>query len=227
MLFIRTSLIRRKIGVNYANVYLILSCYMFILYLTDNVYAYYSPLMTFLLICMSYTRLKGGNKTMPKVSVIMSTYREPLKWVESAVESILSQSLTDFEFIIVIDDPKNKLIIEYLESIEDTRVVLLKNESNLGLVRSLNKALEVCKSDYIARMDADDISLPERLEKQVTFMKTQNYDLCGTWYELFDDTHVIRISNPPQSSIVCERVLRYENCVAHPSWMVRKKYMIL
>ncbi len=59
MLFIRTSLIRRKIGVNYANVYLILSCYMFILYLTDNVYAYYSPLMTFLLICMSYTPAEG------------------------------------------------------------------------------------------------------------------------------------------------------------------------
>lgn len=160
---------------------------------------------------------------MPKVSVIMSTYREPLKWINVAVESILKQSLTDFEFIIVVDDPKNKLIIEYLEAIEDTRVVLLKNESNLGLVRSLNKALEVCKSDYIARMDADDISLPERLEKQVAFMKTHNCDLCGTWYEVFDDTHAIRISNPPQSATVCERVLRYESCVAHPSWMVCKK----
>lgn len=166
--------------------------------------------------------MKKGEEILPKISVIMSTYKEPLNWVRAAVESILRQSLTDFEFIVVIDDPNNKSVVEYLEAIDDSRVILVKNESNLGLVRSLNKALKLCKADYIARMDADDISLPERFENQLTFLTTHNYDLCGSQYELFDDTHSIRVSKPPQFSPTCKKVLCYESCVAHPTWMTRK-----
>lgn len=160
---------------------------------------------------------------MVKVSVLMSTYREPIEWIKAAVESVLIQSLTDFEFIILVDDPNNKEIIKYLESIQDTRVKIVVNESNLGLVQSLNKGLTLCKSDFIARMDADDISLPTRLESQYKFLETYNYDLCGSWYELFYDKNTIRISKPPKLSDVCIKVLRYESCVAHPSWMVRKE----
>lgn len=119
----------------------------------------------------------------PVVSVVMSVYNGE-KYLRDSVESILNQTLEDFEFIIVDDgsaDSSFKIMEEYARS--DKRIVAIKNPSNLGLPKSLNIALKNTKGDFIARMDADDISLPERLEKQVRFLKENpSYGLVGTAY---------------------------------------------
>lgn len=105
---------------------------------------------------------------MPKVSVLMSVYNAK-RYVGEAVASILSQTFADFEFI-VIDDGSTDGTGEILRGFHDKRILLVKNEENIGLTKSLNKGLQLTRGEYIARLDADDVSMPERLEKQVRFL---------------------------------------------------------
>ena len=107
------------------------------------------------------------------ISVIMSTYNESEDYIRSSVSSILRQTLHDLELIIVIDNPENEAAVTAVNAFasEDSRVKILCNENNLGLVRSLNKAISAAHGEILARMDADDISLPQRLEKQLAFLR--------------------------------------------------------
>ncbi|MBW1676052.1 MAG: glycosyltransferase [Deltaproteobacteria bacterium] len=106
--------------------------------------------------------------TSPKVSVIMSVYNgEP--YLREAVESILNQTFTDFEFII-IDDGSTGSTREILSSYDDPRIRLVDNGENIGLTKSLNKGMVLARGEYVARQDADDVSLPERLASQVHFL---------------------------------------------------------
>src|SRR3989338_10709157 len=121
-----------------------------------------------------------------KISVIMSVYNG-MPYLPEAVKSILNQTYKNFEFII-IDDASTDQSTKYLRFLKDKRIKLIKNSKNLGLAASLNKALKFAKGEYIARMDADDISLPKRFEKQVKFFKKHpSVDICGTWVNLIDD----------------------------------------
>lgn len=124
---------------------------------------------------------------MPKISVIMSVYNGE-KYLSEAIESILVQTLTDFEFIIVDDgssDTSCKIIEEYQK--KDNRIILIRNEKNLGLTKSLNKAIKIAKGDYIARMDADDFSLKDRLEKQLEEIgKDSKIGVVGSNVEIID-----------------------------------------
>lgn len=113
-----------------------------------------------------------NKNTHPTVSVLMSVYNEPLDWIQQAIDSILAQTFTDFEFIIVNDKPDRIELKEFLEqnSANDSRIRVHTNPENIGLTKSLNVGLKLCTGEYIARMDADDVSLPERFAKQVKFM---------------------------------------------------------
>jgi glycosyltransferase involved in cell wall biosynthesis len=107
---------------------------------------------------------------IPQVSVIMSVYNGSL-YLREAIDSILNQTFKDFEFIIINDcstDRTESILLDYAS--RDDRIVLINNEQNLGLTRSLNKGLAIATGEYIARQDADDISLPERLSEQVAYM---------------------------------------------------------
>lgn len=102
-------------------------------------------------------------------------------FLRPAMESILNQTFTDFEFIVV-DDGSTDRTCEIVRSYEDPRIRLARNESKLGLARTLNKGVELAAGQYIARMDSDDISLPERLARQVVFMDAhREVDACGTF----------------------------------------------
>ena len=108
---------------------------------------------------------------MTMVSVVMPIYNGE-KYLSQAIESILAQTYTDFELIIVSEFGTNQasqaIIEQYAKA--DNRIVVIENESRLGIAASLNRGLRAAKGEYIARMDGDDISLPQRLEKQVEFM---------------------------------------------------------
>ncbi len=106
----------------------------------------------------------------PLVSVIMSVYNAE-EFLRMAVISILNQTYKDFEFII-IDDGSTDSSLSILQSFKDTRIRLLINEQNLKLPTSLNKGIAISKGKYIVRMDADDISFPKRIEKQVAYMES-------------------------------------------------------
>lgn len=122
----------------------------------------------------------------------MSVYKEETRYIRESIDSILNQTYKDFEFIIVGDTPQPdrdrvfSIIEEY--SSKDTRIKFIPNETNLGLTKSLNVGLSYCKGKYIARMDADDISLPTRLEKQVAFMDANPDVLAsGAWLDLINE----------------------------------------
>jgi len=110
---------------------------------------------------------------MKYISVIMSVYNEPAEWLKNSIESILNQTSTDFEFIIVNDNPERSKLKTALQGYQakDKRIRLIENDYNIGATKSLNKALALAEGKYIARMDADDISLPHRLQLQYEFLE--------------------------------------------------------
>ena len=114
------------------------------------------------------------------VSVIMSNYNTDEEYLRASIESVLNQTYENFEFII-IDDCSTNNSVEIIESYRDSRIRLIKNKENLGLTKSLNVALKVARGEYIARMDADDVCLPQRFKKQVLFLsQNPEYIVCGT-----------------------------------------------
>ena len=118
------------------------------------------------------------------ISVIMSNYNTPEEYLREAIESILNQTYKNFEFII-IDDCSTDNSLEIIKSYNDERIVLIENEENIGLTKSINKGLAVAKGEYIARMDADDVSLPQRFEKQINYMNDHTeLIVCGSSMEL-------------------------------------------
>lgn len=106
---------------------------------------------------------------LPAVSVILPVLNEE-KYVHEAVESILSQTYSDFE-LIVVDDDSTDGTLEILRHDSDYRVRILSNGRNLGITKSLNAEISAARGRYIARQDVDDVSLPGRLEKQIEYMK--------------------------------------------------------
>lgn len=106
---------------------------------------------------------------MPQLTVLMPVYNAE-KYLAEAIDSILQQSFSDFEFII-IDDGSADRSVAIAQSYADSRIRFIQNEKNLGISATLNKGIELAATDYIARMDADDISYPGRLEKQFAYMQ--------------------------------------------------------
>jgi len=122
----------------------------------------------------------------PKVSVLMSVYNGE-RYLCEAIDSILNQTFKDFEFLIINDGSTDRTA-DIMQSYEDLRIIIINNEKNIGLTKSLNKGLRIAKGKYIARQDADDISLPLRFEKQVDYMdKHTDVVVVSCNIEVIDD----------------------------------------
>lgn len=161
------------------------------------------------------------------ISVIMSTYHEPLVWIRQAVDSVLNQTYKNIEFIIVIDDPDNTELIDYLtiRGEQDARITIHINEKNIGLAASLNKAIGLAKGEYIARMDADDISEQDRLACQMEYLILYRLDLIGCNIRTIDESgEIINAGEThlPLSDEVIKKYLRIGNIIMHPTWLTKK-----
>lgn len=128
------------------------------------------------------------------ISVILPVYNGE-KYLKEAIESILNQTYTNFEFIIIDDGSKDsslEIIKEYEK--EDERIVAVSRE-NKGLIATLNEGIEKAKGKYIARMDQDDISLPNRFEEQLKIMENdKEIVVCGSWINVFGENRKEKIS---------------------------------
>ena len=178
--------------------------------------------------------MKNSNEYKPKISVIMAVYNGmPLgpqsktrtassAYLPKAVESIFKQTYKNFEFIIV-DDGSTDESWDYLESLKEKRIKLIQNKTNLGLAKSLNIALAKSTGDFIARMDADDINLPQRLEEQIKFLtKNPSIDICGTWADLIDQNDkIIGEKKYPIHDSEIKRALAWYPSIIHPTLMVK------
>ena len=156
----------------------------------------------------------------PRVTVLMPAYNAAA-FLPAAVESILQQSFTDFEFLI-IDDGSTDESVAVIETFRDKRIRLVRNDINLGLTASLNRGLELARGAYVARMDADDISLPDRLQRQVAFMDANaEVAVCGSWLEAFDGRLKI-LWSPPLADEEIKANLFFESVIYHPTVMMRQ-----
>jgi glycosyltransferase involved in cell wall biosynthesis len=169
-----------------------------------------------------------SDNNIPTISVVMSIYSEKVEWIRESVDSILNQTFSDFEFIIINDNPsrtENSILLEEYRK-KDTRIVILTNEQNLGLTKSLNKGIKTAKGKYIARMDADDISLPARFEKQVQVMEN-NPDIivCGGRIKMFG-RKIIHPFTAPEKSQNIKNLLIKKSCISHPCSIIRKNTLL-
>lgn len=157
------------------------------------------------------------------ISVVMSTYNEPEEWLRKSIESILNQTYSNLEFIIVCDNPQNKDLINLLDSYEkkDNRIKIIVNEINIGLSKSLNVALNECKGKYVARMDADDIAIKNRFELQMKYLIDNKLDLVGSGVVCIDENEkeISTLNSFPKNNEVLRKKVIYNNCIAHPTWL--------
>jgi glycosyltransferase involved in cell wall biosynthesis len=155
----------------------------------------------------------------PKISVLMPVYN-CRRFIEDSVISILNQTFKDFEFII-IDDCSTDGTYEYLLTLTDPRIILIRKIANSGYTISLNMGIEMAKGMYIARMDGDDISLPDRFEKQITFMnKNPDVIVCGGGYKAIGSDFIF-IPKASNDELLVE-LLSYSP-LAHPTAFFRTK----
>jgi len=159
---------------------------------------------------------------IPKVSVIMSVYNGE-KYLREAMDSILNQTFTDFEFII-INDGSTDHTKQILESYTDSRIRLF-HQKNIGLTKSLNKGLRVANGEYIARQDADDISELDRINQEVSFLDNNSeIALIGTYVNFINEHgKKFDVWKPARRHQDIKKGLTKGNCFCHGSVMFRKK----
>ena len=179
--------------------------------------------LIYLSIIYSYIYLNKKQKNS-KVSVIMATYKTDEKLLRESIESILNQTYTNFEFIIVNDGNAEDLRV--IKSYTDKRILIINNEKNMGLPYSLNKAIEIAAGKYIARMDSDDIAVEDRLKIQVDYMeKHQDIQLCGMFAKNIGNKSGLSL-NPLYRSDVLQIQLLYKCSLIHPTVMIRRNFLV-
>lgn len=158
---------------------------------------------------------------MPKLTVLMSVYNDE-KYLQESIDSILNQTFTEFEFLIINDGSTDNSFNILKENAEkDPRIKIIINEENIGLIASLNKGLKLASCDLIARMDSDDIAIASRLEVQYQFMiENPNISVCGGGFIHQEEPNRIYIYPETHADIV---ISSFYNCsLAHPTVIYRK-----
>lgn len=167
---------------------------------------------------------------MPNCAVIMSLYKNDIhQYAQFAIKSILNQTFKGFDFYIMYDGVVNEEINSYLTTLEDGRIKIHKKSENQGLAKALNDLLNcVVHKDYqyIARMDADDISLPMRFEKQILYMEAHpDIDCLGTWaIEIDSKGNEYFRKQMPVTHDECRKLFKKRDCMIHPTVMFRRSY---
>ncbi|ABY46368.1 MULTISPECIES: glycosyltransferase family 2 protein [Bacillus] len=159
---------------------------------------------------------------MPKITVLMPVYNGE-KYLRESVDSILNQTFTNFE-LLIINDGSTDSSMEILNSYNDARIRIVTNEENLRLIKTLNKGIDLATGEYIARMDCDDIADPKRLEIQLQYMeKHPDVAVCGTGVKVIDQNRKPwQISGSPDLIRNC---LYVRSCMIHPSVMMRTEFL--
>jgi len=166
---------------------------------------------------------------MPSISVLMSIYKEPEAWLRESIDSILNQSFGDFEFIIVNDFPDRdlncRLLNEYAQN--DKRIKIIQNPQNLGLTKSLNIGLRESTGKYVARQDADDISVKNRFRVQFDYMeKNKDCIVCGSnMYNFFNNQKNKKLIKFPEKDEDIKLYMFFKNPISHPTVFLRNDFL--
>lgn len=160
----------------------------------------------------------------PKVSVLMPIYKTNKRYLCEAIESILNQTFTDFEFLILDDCPEDSRE-KIVQSYQDKRIRYIQNHKNIGITPSRNKLLKMAKGEYLAVMDHDDISLPQRFEKEVSYLDAHHeVGVVSCWHTriISHERRVYPVThNDIVKGIVCGGCY-----ILHPASMIRKSVLL-
>lgn len=162
----------------------------------------------------------------PKVTVLFPVYNGE-RYLETSINSILGQTFRDFELLILLEFGSNQASRDIVERLQDSRIRIIENEKKLGLAKSLNAGIKVAQGEYIARMDADDISMPKRFAYQVSFLdKHKDIVMCGTAMQgIYEDGSTDKrgyFTDPDSIKFEC----MLGNPFGHPTVMFRKREFI-
>lgn len=160
-----------------------------------------------------------SDMSSPLVSVVMPLYNSE-RYLREAMDSVLAQTFSDFELIVLNDgstDGSQKILEDFRKL--DPRIKLISRE-NRGLAETLNEGIDLARGKWIARMDQDDIALPNRFERQLQWLQETNADICGSWIRLFGaaDTYILKHA---QTDSAIKMELLFGAPFAHPSVMMR------
>ncbi|PFH87079.1 glycosyltransferase [Bacillus sp. AFS088145] len=164
-------------------------------------------------------------KSTPLISVLMSVYKTDNNFLRESIESILNQTYENFEFII-IDDCTTEENIKTILSYDDSRIRLIHNEFNLGLTKSLNKAIQLANGKYLARMDSDDISELNRFEKQILFLEKNPEVIVLGGYAQILGSNKIFMSRVDHFEVLKMRMLFFACALVHPTAMINKSLLM-
>ncbi|OKP93864.1 glycosyltransferase [Paenibacillus sp. P46E] len=158
---------------------------------------------------------------MTKISVLMPVFNMA-PYIEESICSILTQTYTDFE-LLIMDDGSTDGTLDIIRKFDDRRIKLITHSSNIGLIETLNQGIDLCTGEYIARMDGDDIALPHRFERQVNYMDIhQDCGVCGSQVYLLG---LDAITTKPlhHEEIRCWQL--FQCTIVHPTVMIRKSVL--
>ena len=163
--------------------------------------------------------MKGYFLSNRKINVLMPVYNTQEAYLREAIESILNQTYSDFDLIIVNDGSTNNAQ-EVILSYKDDRIKYFINEKNLGLPKTRNKLLELAKAELIAFMDSDDVANSDRFEKQVDFFdKNPEVGVLGSWFQIFPDRGVV--DYPSDDSAIKKQLLFECSAIGNSTAMIR------
>lgn len=167
------------------------------------------------------SNLRVTEDSAPIISVAMPVYNGE-KYLAEAIDSILTQTFTDFE-LIIIDDGSTDNSIQVLREYQnrDPRIRLIARE-NRNLATTLNDIIDLARGKWIARMDQDDVALPQRFERQLEWLAKTGADICGSWVQLFG-TGDKRIIKHPQTDVGIKMEMLFSTPFAHPTVLMKTK----
>lgn len=159
----------------------------------------------------------------PLVSVILPIHNNEL-YIGDAIQSILDQTYQNFELLVLISNTTNKESLDIISSFSDSRIRNIYRTSDENLPKALNRGIRESKGKYIARMDADDVSLPNRFERQVAFMENNpDITILGSWAKTFGAKDSV-IKHPTRPEEIKVNLL-FQTSIVHPTVMMRKQSM--
>ena len=163
---------------------------------------------------------------MPKLSVLMPVYNTQEMHLRACIESVLGQTFSDFEFIILNDASTDENIDKIIRSYHDSRIVYIENKVNLGISESRNRLIELSKGEYLAVVDHDDISLPYRFAEEVKWLDShpETGVVSGIIESWIDDGSKV-IMRAPEVDIEIQKKMLMECCCWHPACMMRKSVL--
>jgi len=158
----------------------------------------------------------------PRITVLLPVHNGE-RYLGDAIASVLAQTLTDFE-LVVVDDGSTDRTAEILSGVTDGRLRVIRNEKNAGIAAALNAGIRASQAEFLARMDADDICDPRRLERQAAYLEAHpEVSICGTWYRAFGARRVT--GRPPLDHERICAAMCFGWAIAHPTILMRRDFL--